>query len=66
MPKKRGKPVTHPKVINITTGETYETFKEAAEAINGCRVGVYRCCNNIQRHHHNYIFKFEEERIVNE
>lgn len=64
--KKRGKPVTHPKVIDTTTGYIYNTYTEAANAINGCRVGVMRTCIGIQKHHHNHIFRHEEVEAQNE
>lgn len=59
--RKPGKPITHQKIKNVTTGDIFETFTEAADAIGGCRVGVYRCCNHIQRHHHKNQFIFLEE-----
>lgn len=62
LPKRKpGKPVTHPPVRNCETGETFETYTEAGEAVNGDRHGVRRCAEGTQRHHHDYHFEFVQE-----
>lgn len=58
--KKRGKPVTHKPVMNVETGDIFDTYTEAAEAIGGSRFGVYKCAIGIQSHHHGFHFIFVE------
>lgn len=55
---KPGRPVTHPKVIDETTGVIFDTYTAAAESVGGSRYGVMRCCWNMQKHHkgHKFIF----------
>lgn len=60
--RKRGRPVIHPKVICLETGEVFDTYTEAGCSIGGNRFGVYRCCIGIQKHHHHYHFSFIELR----
>lgn len=57
--RKRGKPVTHPKVLHVESGKVYKEYTQAAEAIGGSRHGVRRCCEGTQKHHHgqHYIWK---------
>lgn len=57
---KRGRPVTHPKIENVTTGKVYSTYTEAAQAIDGSRFGVMRTCWRMQKHHHGYVFRFKK------
>lgn len=52
MKRKRGKPVTHPKVLHVESGKVYKEYTQAAEAIGGSRHGVRRCCEGTQKHHH--------------
>lgn len=56
--RKRGKPVTHPKIVCVDTGELFDTYTEAANAIGGSRWGVMRCCFKMQKHHRGYHFIF--------
>ena len=58
MKRKRGKPVTHPKICIIETGQIFDTYTEAAKSINGNRFGVYRCAIGIQKTHHGYHIIF--------
>lgn len=58
---KRGKPVTHPKVLDIDTGKVYDTFTEAAKDVNGNRGGIRKCCDNMQEHHHGHHYRYLEE-----
>lgn len=57
--RKRGKPVTHPKVLHVESGKVYKEYTQAAEEIGGSRHGVRRCCEGTQKHHHgqHYIWK---------
>lgn len=63
MNRKRGKPVTHPRIKCIETGEEFETYKEAGESIGGSRFGVRKVCEGTQKHHHgkHYIWVTEED-----
>lgn len=61
--EKRGKPVDHPLVWNVTTGKIYKTFQEAAADVGGNRTCVSRCCNGLQSFHRGCIFKFWEEKV---
>lgn len=62
MKHKRGKPVIHPKVKNVNTGKTYDTYTEAAADIGGDRSAVMRCCYKMQHTHKNCKFIFVEEK----
>ena len=54
--RKPGRPVTHPNVACIDTGEVFKTYTEAAEAVGGSRYGVMRCCNGDLKSHHGHRF----------
>ena len=56
--KKKGKPVIHPKIIDLDTGKIFDTFTEAGESVNGNRGGVRKCCDNMQEHHKGHHFKY--------
>lgn len=60
MKRKRGKPVTHPK-IKCSNGKIYDTYTEAAKDIGGSRFGVMKCCCMGQSHHHGYKFCFTKK-----
>lgn len=49
--EKRGKPVTHKPVMHVETGNIYETYSEAAEAVDGNRWGVRYTAMGIQKSH---------------
>lgn len=55
---KRGKPVTHPKIIDLTDNKEYNTYSEAAEVIGGNRWGIMRTCYKMQSHHHGHKYIF--------
>ena len=55
--KHPGKPPAHPPVVVVETGEIFDTFKEAAEAIGGDRSNVRRVAYGVQSHHKGYHFK---------
>ena len=59
--KKRGKPIRHPKIVDLTTSTIYDTYTEAAEAVGGSRFGVMRCCEGLQRYHKGHVFVFYVE-----
>jgi hypothetical protein len=56
--KKRGRPVTHPRIQHIESGKIFSTYKEAGESVGGSRYGVKRCCEGTYRHHKNNHFKW--------
>jgi hypothetical protein len=60
--RKPGRPVTHPPVKNIETGEVYETYTDAAKAVGGDRHGVRRVSEGTQTHHHGFHFEFKEDK----
>lgn len=59
--RKRGKPVVHPRIIDINTGIVYSTFTEAAEDIHGDRSSIRRVCDGIQSHCNGHIFRYVDE-----
>lgn len=59
--RKRGKPVVHPRIIDINTGIVYDTFTEAAEDIRGDRSSIRRVCDGIQSHCNGHIFRYVDE-----
>lgn len=59
--RKRGKPVVHPRIIDIITGKVYATFTEAAEDICGDRSSIRRVCDGIQSHCNGHIFRYVDE-----
>lgn len=58
--KKRGKPVTHPKIVR-EDGKVFDTYTEAGDSVGGNRWSVMKCCFNIQRQHKGVKFKFVKE-----
>ena len=64
MKRKRGKPVTHPRIRCIETGETYDTYKDAGEAIGGSRFGVRKVCEGTQSHHHGRHYEWIEKEDI--
>ena len=59
--RKRGKPVVHPRIIDINTGIVYGTFTEAAEDIHGDRSSIRRVCDGIKSHCNGHIFRYVDE-----
>lgn len=60
MTKKRGRPVTHPPIVDKDTGKIYRTYTDAAIDIGGDRANVYRVTIGIQTHHKGHIFEYAE------
>lgn len=65
MPRKvthdrRGRPVNHPKIMVIETGEVYISYEDVAKAIGGRRSGVQACLKGTGKRcsHMGYHFKF--------
>jgi len=56
--KKAGRPVNHPKVICVETGEVFDTYSSAARKIFGDRRNVCRCCQGTQKDHKGYHFRY--------
>lgn len=57
----RGKPISHPPVVNCSTGEVYSTYTEAGKACGGTRYGVMRAAYGYQRHHRGIKWRFEKD-----
>lgn len=53
-----GKPVTHLPVMHVETGNVYQTYTEAANAIGGNRWGVRYTAMHIQRNHKGQHFVY--------
>lgn len=53
---KPGKPPNHPPVIILETGEIFDTYKDAANAVGGDGSNVRRVVRGIQSHHKGYHF----------
>lgn len=60
--KRPGKPVNHPPIINLDTGEVFETYTEAGQSVGGSRFGVMKCCTGLQSNHYGYKFRFVKEK----
>ena len=58
MTRKPGKPLQHPPVLNVETGDIFETYTEAAKSINGDRTNVRRVARGTQSQHKGYHFIF--------
>ena len=58
MRDKPGKPPAHYPVMNLETGDIFETYTEAALAIGGDRTNVKRVAYGVQSHHRGYHFIF--------
>ena len=61
MPKsfsKPGKPPNHPPIVLVETGEVFDTFKDAANAIGGDKANVRRVVYGVQASYRGYHFKF--------
>lgn len=56
--RKRGKPVTHPLIIDVDTKKVYATYTEAANDIHGDRTSVMRVCMGRQRHNNKHRFRY--------
>ena len=54
-----GRPPDHPPVCVFETGETYETYLEAAESVGCSRWGVMRCCKGVQAATRGFHFYFD-------
>ena len=61
---KRGKPVIHPPILDITTDKVYKTFSEAAEDCKVDRNSVRRVCLGIQKHAGGHVFIFMEDKLT--
>ena len=62
MTKKRGRPVTHPPIIDKDTGKIYRTYTDAAIDIGGDRANIYRVTIGIQPSHKGHKFKFVDDK----
>lgn len=60
MNRKPGRPPTHNPIKNVETGDIFETYTEAAKAIDGDRTNVRRVASGTQSQHKGYHFIFVE------
>ena len=60
MTRKPGRPPKHPPILNVETGDIFETYTEAAKTINGDRTNVRRVAYGTQSQHKGYHFIFVE------
>ena len=60
MTRKPGRPPKHPPILNVETGDIFETYTEAAKKINGDRTNVRRVAYGTQSQHKGYHFIFVE------
>lgn len=60
--EKPGKPVTHNPVVHVETGIVYNTYTEAAKAINGNRWGVRFTAMHIQKSHMGQHFEYTKKK----
>lgn len=56
--------MTHPKVVCAETGEVFDTYKEAAQSVDGSRFGVMRCCTGVYKVHKGLHFEHLNEKEV--
>lgn len=60
--KKNGRPPTeNRKVMIVETGEIFNNYREAAEAINGNRSCVYLCLKGYRKRHMGCRFEYIDE-----
>lgn len=55
---KPGRPVTHPKILNLELNKIYDTYIEAAKDVKGSKQGVYKAVHGLQRTHRKCRFIF--------
>ena len=55
-----GRPVNHPKILVVETGEVYDSYEDVAKAIGGRRSGVHACLRGTgnRSSHMGYHFRF--------
>lgn len=59
--RKNGRPIENNKPVRIIeTGEVYDNYIEAANAIDGNRACVYLCLKGDRTRHKGYTFAYEE------
>lgn len=51
-------PGCYHKVINLDTGETFNSVKEASISVNGCRHQISRCCNGRYESAYGFHWKY--------
>lgn len=55
---RRGRPVDHPKVKIIETGEIYDSYADTAKAIGGHRGNVLLCLRGLRKRCNGYTFSY--------
>ena len=58
MKRKPGRPPEHQPILLVETGDIFQTYTEAAKAINGDRTNVRRVASGTQSQHKGYHFIF--------
>lgn len=56
--RRRGRPVNHPPIRVIETGEIYSSYNEVAEAIGGHRGNVLLCLQGHRRTYKGFTFEY--------
>ena len=60
--RKNGRPLEHNKPVRIVeTGEVYDNYIKAADAIGGYRACVYLCLKGLRPRHMGYSFRYEDD-----
>ena len=57
----RGRAIRHPRILDLNTGDLYDTYVEAADAIGGTHDGVYRVCMGTRDNHHGHRYILVED-----
>lgn len=55
---KRGRPVHHPKILILETGEVCSSYNEVAKKVGGNRGNVYLCLIGMRRNVNGYHFRY--------
>lgn len=55
-----GRPVNHPKIQVIETGEIYDSYEGAAKAINGNRGNILQCLRGLRQKCNGFTFRYVE------
>lgn len=58
---KPGKPLAHPPIKIVETGDIFATYTEAANSIGGDRTNIKRVAMGVQAHHKGFHFIFIQE-----
>lgn len=56
-----GRPINHPKIKVIETGEIYDSYEDTAKAINGNRGNILQCLRGLRQKCNGFTFRYVEE-----